>query len=101
MDKYKIDINHLLKLTTKAVIKSHKTERGELLTEIVNEINKERVNTKFKPLSIKLLAIKLGHIPTSHLYFLKSEALDYRNRGKSYGQYVFGAIKTKYETRNI
>lgn len=95
MEQYKLDINHLLKLTTKAVIKSHKTERGELLTEMLNEINKERVNTKFKPLSIKLLAIKLGHIPTNHLYHLMSEARDYRNRGKSYGQYVFGVIKVK------
>lgn len=98
METYNLDLSkylQLCELTTKAVTKSHKSERGELLTEILNEINKERVGTKYKPLSIKLLAIKLGHIPTKDFYRLMSEARDYRNRGKSYGQYVFGAIKVK------
>jgi hypothetical protein len=75
--------------------KSNETERGLLLTEFVSIINEERKGTKFKPTTIKLLAIKLAHIPTNDLYYMKSICTDSKNRHGSFGKCLFGSIKPK------
>jgi len=73
--------------------KSNKTERGLILEELLEEVNKERKGTKFKPTTIKLLAIKLAHIPTQDLYYLKSICTDYKNRKGSFSKCLYGSIK--------
>lgn len=95
MEQFKLNLDHLLTLTTKAAVLSRKTERGELLTEMLNIINEERKGTKYKPLSIKLLGIKLGHIPTKDLYYTLSVGKDYKKRNGSFSKYLFGVIKVK------
>ena len=84
-EKYK-----LLNLQTKPV---HVNERGELLKEITNEINKERIGTKWKQTTISLIGIKLAHIPTKDLYAIISMGKDYKNRNGSFSKYLFGSLK--------
>ena len=91
LDKYK----QLCNLTTKAVEKSHATERGELLTEIVTYINNERINTKFKPTTIRAVAVLLSHIPTKDLYGVISMSKDAKNRNGSFSKYFYLSLKTK------
>lgn len=65
-------------------------ERQGVMKDIQIEMEKEG------PVNVKLLAIKLSHIPTNDLYFMLSEARDYRNRGKGeFGKYIYGSIKIK------
>lgn len=71
-------------------------ERQVIMQTILDEVNKERQYSGIKPLSPKVLAITLSHIPTEDLYFMNSSAKDYRVRGKGdYGKYIFGSIKVK------
>lgn len=65
-------------------------ERQSVLKEIQTEMEKDgKVN-------VKLLAIRLSHIPTEDLYFMLSEAKDYRKRGKGeFSKYIWGSIKPK------
>ena len=91
LDKYK----QLCNLTTKAVEKSHATERGSLLEEIVTYINNERINTKFKPTTIRAVAVLLSHIPTKDLYGVISMSKDAKNRNGSFSKYFYWSLKTK------
>ena len=70
-----------------------RSERAALLDIIRNEINLERRGTVYKQLTPKIIAIKLAHIPTKDLYYLKGEAYDYQERKGSFSKYIFGAIK--------
>lgn len=76
--------------------KSPNSERACVIKEFVEEINRERVGTKFNPITGRVVAIKLGHIKDiQHLYRFLSQARDYKNRQKSFSKYFFGALKTK------
>lgn len=81
--------------TYELVEKPKDTERGLLLKQFTEEINKERQGTKWKPLTIRGLAIKLSHLSTKDLYYMKSICQDYKNRGGSFGKCLFGSIKVK------
>ena len=70
-------------------------ERNLVLKDILDIINNERVNTKFKPYSGKLLGIKLAHIATQDLYYILSVGKDYKNRHGSFSKYFFGSLKIK------
>jgi len=48
-----------------------------------------------KPITAKLLAIKLAHIPTKDLYYMKSVAVDKKNRNEDIGAWILGSIKIK------
>lgn len=87
-EKYKL----AAQLTTKAV---HASERGDLLTEVLNIINSERVGTKYKPATIRFIGIKMAHIPTKDLYAVISMGKDYKNRHGSFSKYLFGSLKVK------
>lgn len=67
--------------------------RGEVLKEMLLKVNKEREGTKYKPMSAKVLAIKLSHLSFEDLCWLKSTCNDYKNRKGSYSKCLFGAIK--------
>lgn len=69
------------------------SERSELLSLFLEEINKERKGTKYQPVTPKFLAIKLSHIPTKDLYYLKSICLDSKNRTGSFSKCFFGSLK--------
>lgn len=65
-------------------------ERQAVMKEIQTEMEKDG------PVNVKLLVIRLSHIPTEDLYFILSEAKDYRKRGKGeFSKYVWGSIKVK------
>jgi len=82
LDKYK----QLCALTTKAVEKSHATERGELLDKFWHTLNVNRVGTKFKVLSKGRVAQMISHIPTKDLYYFHSICNDAGNRSQVYAQ---------------
>lgn len=73
------------------------SERQGILKDILDIINLERLEDKewkYRLLLPRGLAIKLSHIPTQDLYFMKSEGMDYKRRGKGgFGKYIFGSIK--------
>jgi len=69
------------------------SERGLIIEDILREINKERVGTKYKPMTPKLLAIKVSHVPLKDLYSFHSECKDYKSRNGSYGKCFFGRLK--------
>ena len=69
------------------------SERASLIEEFVNEINKERIRTKYKMLEPKVIAIKLAHVPTQDLYRFLSTCKDYKARNQSFNKCFFGALK--------
>lgn len=68
-------------------------ERQSILKEMQDAINIERVNTKIKPITGRIIAMKVAHIPTKDLYYLNSICKDYRNRKGSFGKCFFGSLK--------
>jgi hypothetical protein len=48
-----------------------------------------------KPITAKELAIRLSHIPTKDLYFVKSECVSRKRRNEDIGGFILGAIKAK------
>lgn len=87
-----IDIERYQSLLTK---KGATSERAALVEQILEEVNKERLGTKFKPMTGRVLAIKLSHLSTSDIYYTHSMAKDYKARKGSYSKYLFGSIKVK------
>lgn len=69
-------------------------ERQSILQEFQNEINKERINTKYKPITGQLIGIKLSILKTNQeLYEFLSECRDYKNRKGSFSKRFFGGFK--------
>lgn len=69
-------------------------ERQSIIKEFVDEINKERIGTKFKPVTGRLIGVKLGILKTNReLYAFLSECKDYKNRGGQFGKRFFGGFK--------
>lgn len=77
-----------------------KSERADIIRQFLEEINKERVGTKYKQLTGRAVAIKVGHLKdNATLYYFLSECKDYKNRGGSFGKYFFGALKVNDLTK--
>lgn len=72
--------------------KKRPSERGELLEYFTEKINAGRKGTKYKPLTLKYVAVRVAHISVPDLYHLKKIC----NSGKSFSQVFFGSIKLKY-----
>lgn len=69
-------------------------ERQSIIKEFVDEINKERIGTKWKPITAKAVAIKLGMLKSNReLYEFLSECKDYKNRNGSFGKRFFGSYQ--------
>ena len=64
-----------------------------LIKDFVDELNLERVGTKYKPLTSKIVAIKLGHLSEFDLEAFLSICRDYKNRGGSFSKRWFGGLK--------
>ena len=74
---------------------STKTERGELLKYFTGVINKERIGTKWKPVTIRGVAVTLSHLSLKDLYYMQSVCKDKEYRGESCGKYIYGSIKVR------
>ena len=93
-----IEINDMgdKKIELKKSVSKIKSERAFIISQFVEEINKERVDTKFKPITGKVVAIKLSHIKDNNtLYYFLSTCRDYKNRYNSFSKCFFGALKVK------
>ena len=88
-------LKHLLTLEKTA--KSRITnERQFIISQFVEEINKERDGIKWKKVTGKGIAMKLSHLKDNGtLYFFLSQCKDYKNRSGSFGKYFFGALRIK------
>ena len=60
-------------------IKSHRTERGDLISYFTEKINAGRVGTKYKPLPISSIGNLLKIYTTSDLYFLRMKCEKAKN----------------------
>lgn len=76
--------------------KSVKSERAEIIQSFVEEINRERKDTTWKPVTGKGIAMKLSHLKNNfELYSFLSSCKDYKNRGGQFGKCFFGSLKIK------
>lgn len=73
------------------------SERAALVQEFVDEINKEREGTAYKPIHGRAVAMKLSHVKRlSDLYAFLSACREYKAKGKGeFGKAFFGALKQK------
>ena len=72
-------------------------ERAYIIQEFVDAINLERVDTKWKPVNGRAIAMKLSHIKKKEdLYHFLNACKRYKAEGKgSFGQMFFGALKDR------
>lgn len=73
--------------------KNCKTKRGCLITQIQNEINKER--GKLEPVSYIAVLMKLKNKSEFEISQAFSICRDYKNRGKPFSKCIFGMLKLK------
>lgn len=65
------------------------SRRGEMLDKFLDRLNAARVGTKYKPLSIKRVAMMLAHVPTDDLYPFYKDC----ERAKTFSAYFHWALK--------
>lgn len=81
--------------TNKSRIKS---ERASIVSEFVQEINKERIGSKYKPVTGRMIAVKLSHLKDNGtLYYFLSVCRDYKNRGGAFSKCFWGSLKVRPE----
>ena len=66
------------------------SERQELIQRFVDQINVERVGTKFKPVIWKQINGLIAHVKIGDLYWLFKEC----ERGDSFSKKFFGILKS-------
>ncbi len=74
----------------KRLQEKRKTERGELLEYFTEKVNTEWKGTKFKPLTLRFIAVKTAHLDIPDLYHLKKIC----DKG-NFSQVFFGSLKVK------
>lgn len=72
-------------------------KRQYILSQFVEEINKERCGTKFKAVYPKVVALKTSHLKLEDLEYFFSICADYKNRCGSFSKAFFGMLKNKYD----
>lgn len=82
-------------LRTMPVERKRVTQRGELLQYFVDEINKGRKGTEYKPVGLKYVAWKVTGIPTGDLYALVSKMKDGARRGVPPSAIFYSELKAK------
>ena len=56
-------------------------ERQDIVRQFLEEINKERIGTKYKQLTGRAVAMKVSHLKdNATLYYFLSECKDYKNK---------------------
>ena len=95
-------MEHISTLFKNFEIKKSKisNKRQTLIKEFVENLNIEREGTKYKPLTSRVVAIKLGHLSEFDLEAFLSMAKDYKNRKGSFSKYYWGTLKNKNGTKN-
>lgn len=86
-------IKHLLKQPPRPQPRS--SERGDLLQYFTDRINERRKGTKFKPLTIRAIAVKLSHLGLRDLYYLKSVCDEAERRGYPWAAIFWKEITPK------
>lgn len=75
------------KLETKKV----NSERADLIQQFLLKVNQGREGTKYKPMTARGIAVKLGHIPTKDLYFFIKKC----EQSKCFSKCFWGSLKIK------
>lgn len=71
-----------------------RSERAHIVSIFVDEINKEREGTKYKPVTGRGMAIKLSVFKTNEeLYEFLSICRDFKKRHGSFSKRFFGGFK--------
>jgi len=69
--------------------------REELLEKFKDELNTERIGSKYRPVSMGQLRRKLQPLSEFDLHAFFSQCKDYQRRNGSFGRYFWWAIKIK------
>lgn len=75
--------------------KKCKTKRDCLIGQIMNEINAERVGTKYIPIKYMAVRMKVEHVSEADLIYQLSICKDYKNRSGSFSKCFWGCLKIK------
>ncbi len=67
------------------------SQRQLIIKDCLDRINAERQGTKYKPMTPRTLAIKLGHLTTEDIKFHHAQCCKVKN----YGRLFFGLIKNR------
>jgi hypothetical protein len=86
--------NYLDYLEKKADKKAINNRRAYLISLMVDEINKDRIGTKFPAIKPKAVAIKTSHLGISELDWFHHNCLEYKQRNGSYSKFFFGSLKS-------
>lgn len=74
-------------------------EKTCLITQAVNEINKEREGTKWKPVSYISVFRKLQKKTEFEIRLCLSNCKDYKNRNGSFGKCFWGSLKNTLQEK--
>lgn len=67
--------------------KTHRSERGDLITTFTERLNQEREGTKYKPLSLSYIANLLSVYKTGDLYVLLRKCNEAKSFSKCFWWY--------------
>jgi hypothetical protein len=84
-----------LLLTKPRPARKRTSERAELVQFFTDKINADRRGTKYKPLPVAAIAVKLAHLKLPDLYYLKSVCEDAERRGKPFAAIFWYELKAK------
>jgi len=84
-----MEIGTLLQGYNIPLIKSHRTERGDLISYFAEKMNASRNSAGYKELTIKAWACKLSIFNTEQLYHLRMKCDQAKNFGACFNYYVF------------
>lgn len=87
------------KVTPPSPQNRRRTERGDLIGYFTDEVNRERLGTKYEPLTTAFIASRLCHLKNPDLYYLKSVCEDARRRGYSFSKRFWWEIKPRDEEK--
>lgn len=73
--------------------KTHKSERGELITTFTERLNQERMGTVYKPLTLSYIANLLSVYKTGDLYVLLKKCGEAKSFTATFWYYVKPKIK--------
>lgn len=77
----------------KKPVKSSRSERAELIGQFLDRLNKDRLGTKFKPLTASRLGFMLCHMSVKELYLFLGQCKD----AKHFSKYFFWRFKEARE----
>jgi hypothetical protein len=86
--------NYIDELQKKAEKKQINSRRAFIISLMVDEINKDRIGTKFPAIKPKAVAIKTSHLGISELDWFHHNCLEYKQRNGSYSKFFFGSLKS-------